>query len=154
MNSRERQMVRESFGALRDVAGPMAVLFYGRLFELEPGLRRMFHGDIGRQGLKLIEMLAAVVEHIDRLEQLNPVLREMGHRHAGYGVETRYYELVEQALLWSIRHALDGELDVEHQQAWRAVIRKVAGAMQEGANGTHGREPTALGPGPMEHDAG
>lgn len=139
MTSREKQMVKDSFAALRDVAGPMSMLFYGRLFELEPGLRGMFQGDISRQGLKLMEMLAAVVEHIDRLEQLNPVLREMGLRHAGYGVLPRHYELVEHALLWAIRHALDGELDAGHQAAWRSVIREVSQAMLEHAHLSNGQ---------------
>ena len=36
MTSHQRQLVRHSFDAVRDLSGPMAVLFYGKLFELDP----------------------------------------------------------------------------------------------------------------------
>jgi hypothetical protein len=50
MTAREKQLVRESFQAIREEAGPLSLLFYGRLFELDPQLRRMFHGDISGRG--------------------------------------------------------------------------------------------------------
>ena len=134
MTSRQKQMVRQSFQAVREMAGPVATLFYGRLFEMEPELRRMFHGDIGRQGVKLMEMLTTVVEHLDRLETLSPALQAMGQRHVAYGVVPRHYELVEQALIWSLTQALDGGLDAEEKAAWHEVISHIATAMQEGAN--------------------
>lgn len=146
MTTRQKQMVRETFEAIRDEAGPVATLFYGRLFELEPDLRRMFPREIERQGLKLMEMLAAIVEHLDRLETLNPVLQAMGQRHAGYGVVERHYEIVDRALIWSLSQALDGGLDAEHKVAWHEVITYVATAMMEGANGPARDERMAGGP--------
>jgi nitric oxide dioxygenase len=133
MTPREKQLVRESFVSIRELAGPVSGLFYGRLFELQPELRQMFHEDIGRQGLKLMDMLTAVVENMDRMEALNPVLQALGKRHAGYGVLPRHYDTVGQALLWAFGHALDGEFDEEQKGAWRVVIGKVSSAMKEGA---------------------
>lgn len=118
---------------IREMAGPVSKLFYGRLFELQPETRRMFHDGLGRQGLKLIDMLSAVVQNMDRLECLNPVLHALGKRHVEYGVLPRHYDTVEQALLWSLGHAMDGEFDQEHRAAWRTVIAKVSAAMKEGA---------------------
>ena len=135
MTLREKQLVRESFLHIRQVAGPVSQLFYGRLFELEPELRRMFHDDIGRQGMKLMDMLSAVVENMDNMESLNPVLHAMGKRHVSYGVQSRHYETVEQALLWSLGHAMEGDFDDEHRAAWRIVIRNISAAMKEGAVG-------------------
>lgn len=133
MTPREKWIVRETFPGIREVGGPVSKLFYGRLFELQPELRPMFPTDIGKQGLKLMDMLAAVVDHIDRLDSLDPVLRAMGQRHAGYGVQARHYDTVEQALLWSLGQALDRDFDAETREAWRSVIRKVAATMQAGA---------------------
>ena len=42
MTLREKQLVRESFQGIGEVAGPLSLLFYGRLFELDPALRPMF----------------------------------------------------------------------------------------------------------------
>ena len=43
MTSQQRQLVRHSFDAVRDLSGPVALLFYGRLFEIE-----LKHGCRGR----------------------------------------------------------------------------------------------------------
>ncbi len=133
MTPREKQLVRDSLPSIRDVAGPVSKLFYGRLFELEPSLRGLFHEDIGRQGLKLVDMLSAVVDNLDRIEALNPVLQSMGKRHVEYGVTTRHYELLEQAMLWSLGIALEREFDPETRDAWRKVFDAVSLAMQQGA---------------------
>jgi hemoglobin-like flavoprotein len=90
-------------------------LFYGRLFELQPNLRRMFHKDLGRQGAKLTASCVST-------------------RSIRFCIAD-HYDTVEQALLWSMGHAMDGEFDNEHKAAWRAVIRKVSAAMKEGAAG-------------------
>ena len=36
----QRRLVRQSFDSLREQAEPVALLFYGRLFELDPSARR------------------------------------------------------------------------------------------------------------------
>lgn len=133
MTARQMQMVRESFPVIREVAGPLSQLFYGRLFELQPGLRPMFRHDLASQGRKLMEMLSVIVDHLDRLESLDPVLRELGRRHAGYGVLPQHYATVEQALLWSFGHAMEYEFDDELKGAWRAIITEVSNAMLAGA---------------------
>jgi len=133
MTARQKQMVRESFPVIQEVAGPLSQLFYGRLFELQPGLRPMFRHDLASQGRKLMEMLSVIVEHLDRLESLDPVLRELGRRHAGYGVLPQHYATVEQALLWSFGHAMEYEFDDELKGAWRAIITQVSEAMLAGA---------------------
>ena len=54
MTPRQVQLVRESFDDVRDVAGPLSQLFYGRLFSLEPSTRALFRTDIRLQGEKLM----------------------------------------------------------------------------------------------------
>ncbi|MBM3786725.1 MAG: hemin receptor [Acidobacteria bacterium] len=133
MTPRHRKIVLESFEGVREIAGPLSQLFYGRLFELEPGLRPMFQGDIVRQGQKLMEMLTAVVDNIDALDSLQPVLRAMGERHVQYGVLPRHYDTVEHALIWALGHALPENFDDGHKEAWRAVIGHISQVMKDGA---------------------
>lgn len=132
MTEREKQLVRESFVELREVTGPLGMLFYGRLFSLEPDLRTMFPRDIAAQGKKLMEMLTAAVEGMDKWETLKPALRAMGQRHAGYGAETRHYRLVEEALVWSIGQALSAGADAEVKRAWSRLIEEVGAEMRAG----------------------
>ena len=133
VTTREKQLVRDSLPSIREVAGPVSKLFYGRLFELEPSLRGLFHEDIGRQGLKLVDMLLAVVDNLDCIEALNPVLQSMGQRHVEYGVTARHYGLLEPAMLWSLGLALEREFDPETRDAWRKVLDAISIAMQQGA---------------------
>ncbi len=129
ISAREKQLIRETFPLVREVAGPLALLFYGRLFEREPSLRGMFRGDIRAQGDKLMAMIASVVESVDSWDALAPTLRAMGERHKQYGVEDRHYELVEHAFGWALGQALGNAADAEVKAAWRGVVMQVGEAM-------------------------
>lgn len=129
ITNREKQLVRETFPLVQEVAGPLALLFYGRLFEREPQLRGMFRGDIRAQGDKLMAMVGAVVDGVDNWEALEPTLRAMGERHKQYGVETRHYEMVEHAFSWALGQALSEAADKEVKSAWNRVIVQVGETM-------------------------
>lgn len=143
MTSREKQVVRESFEAVREEAGPISLLFYGRLFQTDPSLRPMFRGDIARQGQKLMDMLAVVVDSLNRFEAIAPALHAMGQRHTAYGVLPRHYEFVEQAFTWALSQALATTSRSEEVMAWRTLIREVSSMMQAGADQLRTGEPTS-----------
>lgn len=133
MTTRDKQLVRDSLRALGQDAGPLSLLFYGRLFELDPSIRAMFHGDIGRQGIKLMSTLSLAVDSLDRFDELTPTLHAMGQRHTAYGVAPGQYLLVEQALLWALGQALAFPAGSEVLAAWQALIREISAAMLDGA---------------------
>jgi hemoglobin-like flavoprotein len=131
MTKREKQLLRESFQAIRADAEPLAMLFYGRLFEMDSTLRPMFHGDMGRQGTKLVSMLAAVIDSLDRFDSLKPTLQAMGQRHTSYGVASHHYEMVEHAWAWALGQALETSSGSEVVAAWRKLIRQVSTVMMD-----------------------
>jgi len=133
MTRQQKQLVRESFPDIREMAGPVALLFYGRLFALDPTLRPMFRQDIELQGRKLMDMLTAVVDNLDHFEGLAPTLRALGQKHAGYGVRPEHYETVAQALMWALGQALDTQFYPELRAAWLAIIEAVSRGMKNGA---------------------
>ena len=134
MTQKEKKLDIGSLQAMREDAGPLSLLFYGRLFELDPGLRPMFHGDIARQGLKLMEMLAAVVANLNQFESLTSTLHAMGQRHVAYGVLPRHYQVVEDALIWALGQYLEVGPGAGVLNAWRKVIAEVSSTMQAGAS--------------------
>ena len=79
----QKTLVQDCFETDRPIADDAASLFYRRLFELDPSLERMFRGDMTEQRKKLVQMLAAAVKGLDRLDQLVPVVQSLGRRHAG-----------------------------------------------------------------------
>jgi hemoglobin-like flavoprotein len=133
VTERQKQIVYETFPLIREIALPVSLLFYGRLFDLDPSLRQLFKIDIKEQSKKLVATLDALVEGIDNWAKIVPVLRELGQRHVGYGVKEQHYDTVCSALVWAFGQALQPGFDNEVRAAWTAVIRAVNEQMKIGA---------------------
>lgn len=133
MTGKQINLVRTSFEQIRCVSEEAAVLFYARLFELEPNLRELFNTDIREQGRKLMEMLELAVKSLDNPDAMIPPARALGARHAGYGVENRHYETVATALWWTFDKALDADFTAETQAAWAEVYNLLAETMKDAA---------------------
>jgi len=129
----DKQLIRNSFEAIQDVAQPMVMLFYGKLFELDPSLKAMFKTPMKEQAVKLVATLQVAVDSLDNLESLLPKLRSLGQQHADYGVLPRHYELVEQSLIWAITRALEGGCSPATRMAWQALLRAMSAEMIAGA---------------------
>jgi hemoglobin-like flavoprotein len=133
MTSAETKLVQDSFPAIAQQAGPISMLFYGRLFQMDPQLRPMFRQDIELQGRKLMDMLSALTSRLNRFEEVVPILRALGQRHVAYGVRAEHYDLVSKALMWAFGTALESNFDSALRAAWMAVIADVAKVMKDGA---------------------
>src|SRR5262245_44096418 len=132
---RQKTLVQTSFASIAGIADDAAILFYQRLFELDPSLRYLFRGDMTEQRKKLMQMLTAAVTGLDRLEQLVPVVEDLGRRHAGYRVEERHYDTVGEALLWTLSMGLGRDFTPEVEAAWAAVYGLLATTMKNAARG-------------------
>jgi len=133
MTSDQRRLVKQTYEPLREMAGPVALLFYVRLFELDPSARRLFHNDLAAQGRKLMDTLDVLVASLDDFDAVRSRVADLGRRHHGYGVRPEQYATVVTALLWAIGQALGADFDAPTREAWRSVLDAVSGAMQEGA---------------------
>ncbi|MDB6072057.1 MAG: hypothetical protein JWL81_3228 [Verrucomicrobiales bacterium] len=141
MTPSEIYLIRKSFASLSRHEHVAALVFYRRLFELDPGLRALFKGDIEAQARKLLDMLAALLSLLEKPHGLEVELREMGARHAGYGVRTADYETVGRALLDMLDETLDEEFPPATRAAWTSLYGVVQATMLEGAAG---RTPAAI----------
>ena len=126
-------LVQDSFAAIAPIADDAAALFYRRLFELDPSLKAMFRGDMTEQRKKLMHMLTAAMKGLSRLEQLVPVLEDLGRRHVGYGVEDKHYDTVGEALLWTLAKGLGPAFTPETKEAWVTVYGLLATTMKSAA---------------------
>lgn len=133
MTANEIRLVQSSFQKILPVSETAADLFYRRLFELDPSLRALFKGDMKDQGHKLMQMIAAAVQGLDKPDTLIPVVQSLGKRHAGYGVEARHYDTVGAALLWTLEQGLGKDFTPEIKAAWTETYKLLAGTMQAAA---------------------
>ena len=127
----QKALVQDSFATIVPIADDAAALFYKRLFELDPSLQAMFRGSMPEQRKKLMQMITAAVKGLDRLEQLVPVVEDLGRRHAAYGVQDRHYETVGAALLWTLEMGLGAAFTAETKAAWAAVYGLLATTMKD-----------------------
>lgn len=96
------QLVKQSFEQLAPIADQAAELFYRRLFKIAPQVRPLFKGDIKAQGRKLMSTIAFAVSRLQDLPELVPTVRDLGRRHAGFGVKDEHYDVVADVLLWTL----------------------------------------------------
>jgi hemoglobin-like flavoprotein len=129
MTSSDITLIKNSFQRVVPIADQAAALFYARLFELDPQLRRLFRGDMAEQGRKLMSVLALAVGSLDRLEALTPAVRALGTRHASYGVSEDHYAVVGAALLWTLDKGLGPEFTPAVRDAWTNLYALLANLM-------------------------
>lgn len=133
MNARQRHLVKRSWRQVGDDAPRLAELFYTRLFEMAPPLRQLFQGDLKLQQQRLATMMGTLVEDLDRLEQVRPLLHDLGARHTRYGVTDAQYETFGDALMWAFQRVLWSDFTPDVEEAWRAAYRLMAEEMKAGA---------------------
>jgi hemoglobin-like flavoprotein len=129
MTPEQIQRVRSTFAKVAAIQDEAAALFYRRLFELDPSLRPLFKGDITAQGARLMAALAGVVGSLGQLERVLPALRELGRRHAAYGVRPEHYATVGEALIWTLEQGLGAAFTRETRRAWIDAYARLAWTM-------------------------
>ena len=74
-------------------------------------------------------MIQTAVENMHQLDQILPAVRDLGRRHAGYGVKAADYDTVAGALLGTLEHALGPEFTPAVRDAWLAYYQSIAAEM-------------------------
>ncbi len=133
MTPKQVMLVQESWNDVLPIAEQAAVLFYNRLFELDPATRPLFKGDIVEQGQKLMAMLGTVVNGLSAIEELLPAVRDLGRRHADYGVTDGHYDTVGKALLWTLGQGLGTRFTSDVESAWASAYGVLAATMKDAA---------------------
>jgi len=134
MTPKQIELVKSSWAKVLPIADAAAELFYGKLFELDPGLKPLFKGDMKSQGQKLMKMINTAVNSLDRLEAIVPAVQSLGERHVGYGVTDEHYDTVAAALVWTLGKGLGDDFTDEVKAAWVETYTILAGTMKAAAS--------------------
>lgn len=132
MDSNTIRHLRESVALLP--TGDIAPVdeFYRRLFELAPETRPMFKMELDLQAKKFSEMLAWIIEHLERPHELCQKLRALGARHGGYGVKIDQYAPVGSALTWMFQSSLGDRFTRDMDEAWLEFYAFASFEMERG----------------------
>ncbi len=126
------QLVQDSFKKVIPIADQAVVIFYDKLFEINPSAKALFPVDpevMSGQRNKLRDMLVGAVNGLSKLDQLVPVLQNLGKRHVGYGVEAAHYDDVGAALIGALEAGLGDDFTSEIREAWVEVYGVMATTM-------------------------
>ena len=63
------------------------------------------------------------------------MIKQLGIRHAIYGVQPEHYDSVREALLWAIARVLQDAYTEEVRTTWVSAYAALAGVMKEAAWG-------------------
>ena len=118
MTNYQIQLVQSSFKLIEQDLESAAMMFYDRMFQLEPSLRHMFGNTREEQAQKLSHVLRVVVNALTRIEQILPAVEELGRKHANYGVRQEHYAIGGAALLWTLQSGLGEAFTSEIREAW------------------------------------
>lgn len=137
MTREQVALVKESFDSLRPIPKGVGRAFYERLFELDPSLRALFTGDLDAQGAMFVSALGLAVAGLDGGASGERPLRDLGHRHAAYGVTDVHFATFREALVQTLRRQIGARFTEAHASAWREAFDQIGVVMRDAASG-HG----------------
>jgi hemoglobin-like flavoprotein len=130
----ELDLIDEAALVVRDCPDQFGTTFYTTLFEISPTTRMLFPDDLTAQRGKLVEELAFLIDASRDLDTFVARARDLGRRHAEYGVQHSDYELVGVALTAALRECMPVEWSAELEAAWGKLYGLIADVMRDGAN--------------------
>ncbi|MGJ7497632.1 globin family protein [Variovorax sp. RT4R15] len=129
MTPNQIELVQSSFAKVAPISEQAAALFYARLFELAPGVRGLFKGDMVEQGRKLMTMLGSVTRQLDKLDALVPVAQRLAERHVAYGAQPAHYAVVGVALIDTLDKGLGADFTPDVRLAWETAYGTLSAVM-------------------------
>jgi pimeloyl-ACP methyl ester carboxylesterase/hemoglobin-like flavoprotein/tRNA A-37 threonylcarbamoyl transferase component Bud32 len=129
------RVVADSFARMLPRADKLVSGVYTRLFATDPEVRALFPEELVAQKTKLAHALKLAIDGLQEPERLVGMLRELGRRHAGYGVTPAHFETLGQALHSTVREIDAESWNDELAQAWRQAYAFISTAMRQGLAG-------------------
>lgn len=98
--------------------------FYQELFTTNSDLATVFRNtDLSQQKEKLIEGIGRIFELVVDADEkrLTGYLNDLGVRHICYEVTEKYYPVMREVLLKSVKHVHQSEWNQEYEKLWNSL---------------------------------
>ncbi|CAO3681777.1 unnamed protein product [Umbelopsis ramanniana] len=105
--------------------------FYNAIFREDPDLQKLFP-NIMKQARALTGMISYITKPADSLGELEASMRELGSRHAFYGVKIEMFRVVGQAFIVALEERLEDKYDAEIGRCWLKAYIFVSHNMKMG----------------------
>lgn len=132
MKPNQIKLVKETWSYVIVKSDEAGELFYNRLFEVAPGVKHLFKGDMKEQSRKLMSMVTYVIAKLDKLDTILGEIKSLAQRHSKYGAQPEHYAVVGECLIYTLKTGLGSRWNKEVEEAWVSVYGILANAMIEG----------------------
>ena len=129
MKVEQLNLVQDSLAVIQPLADQIAKSFYKHLFEIAPQTKKLFTGDMTRQGTMLMTSLSLAVNGLSDMENTLPSVQALGERHYSYGVKPEYYQAAVESFIWSLEHHLGDQFTPELKESWTIAFQSLADTM-------------------------
>jgi hemoglobin-like flavoprotein len=126
------QAVRAGFARIAPIREEIGGLFYGKLFEMDPGLRPLFGDNLEAQSRMLMTAIQMVIDSLDSPENVARHLSEVGRRHGAYGAQMRDFDTFGAALIWSLQQGLGPDYTPQFETGWVGAFDLIRNVMRGG----------------------
>lgn len=131
LTTETRNIVKSTVPVLETYGEQITTRFYQRLFESHPELLNFFNQanqNRGKQQTALAGAVYAAASHIDNLEAILPVVKQIGEKHRALGVKPEHYPIVGENLLKAMKDVLGDAATPEILDAWAQAYHVIADA--------------------------
>jgi nitric oxide dioxygenase len=125
------QIIKSTVPVLEIHGTAITKRFYEMLFSNHPDLLNIFnHANQkqGKQQMALANAVYAAAQHIDKLEAIIPVVKQIAHKHRSLGIKAEHYPIVGENLLAAIKDVLGSAATDEIIEAWAEAYGVIADA--------------------------
>lgn len=138
MTESQVALVQATFAEMAQ-RGDGAASFYEALFEIEPRLRYLFADDMAEQRRHFLFSIGTIVRRLDSFDSVRAHIRNLGIRHASYGVQPADYARFKAAMLRLLEQNF-GSGEDEILAAWTALFDLVSQTMLEASLAVRGEK--------------
>ncbi|SFE98603.1 NO-inducible flavohemoprotein [Alteribacillus iranensis] len=129
LDSNTLQIVKETAPVLKEHSREIGTTFYKKLFTKAPELYNIFNQTNQQRGIQqeaLAYSVYAAGQHIDRLEEIEPLVERITEKHVALGVKAEQYPVVGETLLEAVQDVLGDAATDEIIGAWKEAYDYIA----------------------------
>ncbi|MDU2243096.1 MAG: NO-inducible flavohemoprotein [Paenibacillus sp.] len=129
LDARTIEVIKSTVPVLEVHGQTITKTFYQTMFKNHPELLNVFNHANQRQGKQptaLANAVYAATTHIDRLEEILPVVRGIAQKHRALGILPEHYPIVGENLLAAIKTVLGDAATEEILDAWGKAYGVIA----------------------------
>lgn len=129
LDSKMIEIIKSTVPVLEVHGQTITKTFYQTMFKNHPELLNIFNHANQRQGKQpaaLANAVYAAAVHIDRLEEILPVVKGIAQKHRALGIQPEHYPIVGENLLAAIKTVLGDAATDEIIEAWRQAYGVIA----------------------------